>query len=110
MDKPDPGRSHEAQSAPPDGADIQRQLTDIQELQQETLALLRQLAALLLPKADPDKPRLEDLIAALVGQQNGMLILLGQIASDTSELLDRLPVRDGAKLNGLHPGNGGVRQ
>jgi hypothetical protein len=46
----------------------------------ETLALLRQLVEMLLLKGDPDKPKLEDLLAALIAQQ--ARILACQIASN----------------------------
>jgi hypothetical protein len=81
----------------------------IGEQQRETLALLRQLIEMLLPKGDPDKPKLEDLIAALVGQQTRVLILLKQIGSDVSELLDRFAPEGGGRPNGRHAGNSGVR-
>jgi hypothetical protein len=81
----------------------------IGEQQRETLALLRQLIELLLPKAGLDKPKLEDLMAALVGQQTRMLVLLQQIGSDVSGLLDRCASEGGGRPNGQHAGNGTAR-
>lgn len=76
MDNPTPGRLGEPQSARLVPADVRDEISTIAEQQRETLALLRQLIEMLLPKVDPDKPKLEDLIAVLVGQQTRMLMLL----------------------------------
>ena len=103
MTTPDANRSPRAGQPPSGDGTVSEQLAQIQELQRQTLALLRQIAELLIPKGDPDKPRLEDLIAALVGQQTGMLLLLKQIAAGVAEALDRLPVGTGAHGNGLRP-------
>jgi hypothetical protein len=65
-------------------------LAIIREQTRETLALLRQLIEMLLPKGDPDAPKLEDLIAALVAQQREMLLILKQLATDTSAVLDHV--------------------
>lgn len=67
MDNPTPGRLGEPQSARLVPADVRDEISTIAEQQRETLALLRQLIEMLLPKVDPDKPKLEDLIAVLVG-------------------------------------------
>jgi hypothetical protein len=67
VDNPTPGRLGEPQSARLVPADVRDEISTIAEQQRETLALLRQLIEMLLPKVDPDKPKLEDLIAVLVG-------------------------------------------
>ncbi|MEO8713916.1 MAG: hypothetical protein ABI369_02780 [Acetobacteraceae bacterium] len=109
MDKPLPDRPRETRSAPVAHPwDMKEEITTIGAQQKETLALLRQLIDMLLPKVDPDKPKLEELIAALVGQQTRMLILVRQIGADLSDLMDRLPEGRG-KPNGRHAGNGGVQ-
>jgi hypothetical protein len=81
-------------------------LAVIREQTRETLALLRQLIEMLLPKGDPDAPKLEDLIAALVAQQREMLLLLKHLASDMSDLLDHAAVDGRPKAQGGHAGSG----
>ncbi len=93
----------------PTPSDMRDEIALIGEQQRETLALLRQLIEMLLPRGDPDKPKLEDLIAALVGQQTRMLILLRQIGSDVAGLLDRLTPEGEARSDGRQAGNGGAR-
>ena len=64
-------------------------LTVIREQTRDILALMRQLIELLLPKGDPDGPKLEDLIAALVAQQARTLMVCQQISTDVQVLLER---------------------
>ena len=109
MDSPIPGRSREPPSPRLAPSEIREEIATIGEQQRETLALLRQLIEMLLPKVDPDKPKLEDLIAVLVGQQTRMLMLLKQIGANTSELLDHLAPEARGKPNGQRAGNGGAR-
>lgn len=78
----------------------------IREQTRETLALLRQLVEMLLPRGDPDAPKLEDLIAALVAQQREILLILKLLASDVSTLLDHDAVDGQPKAQGRHAGNG----
>ena len=105
MDNPTPGRLGEPQSARLVPADVRDEISTIAEQQRETLALLRQLIEMLLPKVDPDKPKLEDLIAVLVGQQTRMLMLLKQIGANTSELLDHFALEGRGKPKGQRAGN-----
>ena len=107
MDTPTSRHSRQPLSAPVEPSDMRDEIAVIAEQQRETLALLRQLIEMLLPKSVPDKPKLEDLIAALVGQQTRILILLTQIGSDLSELLDRSASE--GRPNGPHAGNGHAR-
>lgn len=81
-------------------------LAVIREQTRETLALLRQLVEMLLPRGDPDAPKLEDLIAALVAQQREILLILKHLAGDMSTLLDRAAVDGRPKAHGRHAGNG----
>ncbi len=64
-------------------------LSVIREQTRETVALLRQLIEMLLPRGEPDAPKLEDLIAALVMQQQETLRVVKQVAADLAALLDR---------------------
>ena len=64
-------------------------LAVIREQTRDILALMRQLIELLLPKGDPDGPKLEDLIAALVAQQARTLMVCQQISTDVQVLLER---------------------
>lgn len=61
----------------------------LREESREQLELLRTLVKLLLPKADDDGPKLEDLIAALVAQQRDILVGVRQLQSDVEALLER---------------------
>ena len=61
----------------------------IRQQTRDILALMRQLIELLLPKGDPDGPKLEDLIAALVVQQARTLMVCQQISTDVQVLLER---------------------
>ena len=104
MDNPIP-----PEPAPIATPEIRDEIAVIGEQQRETLVLLRQLIEMLLPKGDPDKPKLEDLVAALVGQQARMLMLLNQIEANVSELLDRLTPKGIGKVNDRRAGNGAPR-
>ena len=64
-------------------------LAVIREQTRDILALMRQLIELLLPKGDPDGPKLEDLIAALVAQQARTLMVCQQISTDVQVLLEQ---------------------
>ena len=64
-------------------------LAIIREQTRDILALMRQLIELLLPKGDPDGPKLEDLIAAMVAQQARTLVVCQQISTDVQVLLER---------------------
>ena len=68
-------------------------LAVIREQTRDILALMRQLIELLLPKGDPDGPKLEDLIAALVAQQARTLMVCQQISTDVQVLLERQGLR-----------------
>ena len=109
MDNSASGRSGSRLSSPRAASDMANEIAVIGEQQRETLALLRQLIEMLLPRADPDKPKLEDLIAVLVGQQGHMLRILKQLSLDMDGLLARRP-GDGSGRHREHPfGNGGTR-
>ena len=109
MDTPTSGHSRQSLSPPVARSDMADQIAIIAEQQRETLALLLRLIEMLLPKADADKPKLEDLIAALVGQQTRMLVLLQQIGSDVSCLVDRLVSEGGGRPNGPPAADAGSR-
>ncbi len=81
----------------------------IREQGRETLALLRQLIEMLLPKGDPNAPKLEDLIAALVVQQRETLRWVKQVAADQTVLIDHLMGEDHPQANGRHPPDGSAR-
>ena len=109
MENATSGRSDRPRSARLGAPDMANEIAVISEQQRETLALLRQLIEMLLPRADPDKPKLEDLIAVLVGQQGHMLRILRQLSLDMDALLERRP-GDGSGRHRGHPlGNGGMR-
>ncbi len=93
----------------PAPSDMRDEITIISAQQRKTVALLRQLVEMLLPRGDPDKPKLEDLIAALVGQQTRMLILLRQIGSDVAGLLDQLAPEGEGGPDRPQAGNSGAR-
>ena len=80
-------------SGPPSAGSAKQNLDDdlavIREQTRDILALMRQLIELLLPKGDPDGPKLEDLIAALVAQQARTLMVCQQISTDVQVLLER---------------------
>lgn len=102
-------RSPRPKSVDPTPLDMRGEIALIGEQQRETLALLRQLVEMLLPRGDPDKPKPEDLIAALVGQQTRMLVLPRQIGTDVSDVLDRLAPEGEGRLDRQQSGNGGIR-
>ena len=81
-------------------------LTIIREQTRETIALLRQLVEMLLPKSDQGAAKLEDVLAELVTQQRETLIRVKQIVTAQSVLMDHLMGDDSPSLNGRHPGNG----
>jgi hypothetical protein len=70
---------------------------------------MRQLIELLLPRGDPDKPKLEDLIAALVAQQARTLMVCQQISTDIQVLIERLAPESDGQLNGHKGANGALR-
>jgi hypothetical protein len=91
----------------------QSDLAIVRQQTRECLELLRALVGLLLNKPEREGPTLEDLIAALFGQQRDALVLLRQIASDQGAILDRLPALPldgaGAGANGHAAHNGAHR-
>jgi hypothetical protein len=91
------------------GGDVAADLDIIREQTRESLLLLRQLIEMLLPKGDPDKPKLEDLIAALVAQQARILAIVGQLGVDMSALLDLLTPVNGSSPGGRQPTKGSLR-
>jgi hypothetical protein len=82
-----PQASSERSNADPAAVEQAGEVEIIKEQTRETLALLRQLLEMLLPKSDPDKPRLEDLIAALVAQPARILAIVGQLRVDMAAVL-----------------------
>ena len=86
-----PQTSSEHSNADPTAVGLAGDVEIIKEQTRETLALLRQLVEMLLPKGDPDKPKLEDLIAALVAQQARILAIVGQLRLDMAAVLEVLP-------------------
>jgi hypothetical protein len=94
----------------PAASDWQAEIEVIGERTRETLALLRQLVEMLLPKGDdPDKPKLEDLIAAMVAQQARIVALLAQQGAHISTILELLTRRDEGGAGMRQPMNGGLR-
>ena len=81
----------------------------IKEQTRDTLALLRQLVEMLLPKGDPDKPKLEDLLAALIAQQARILAIVGQLRLDMAAVLELLPAPGGGLPGKQQPPNGGLQ-
>jgi hypothetical protein len=75
----------------------------------ETLELVRSLVALLLQKqGDDGRPRLEDLIAALVAQQRTILVCIRQIQADIDALHVRLRHPEGSSVNRHDRANAGL--
>ena len=103
-----PQASSERSNVDPAAAELAGDVEIIKEQTRETLALLRQLVEMLLPKGDPDKPKLEDLIAALVAQQARILAIVGQLRLDMAAVLQVLPPPTGG-LPGKQPPNGGLQ-
>jgi hypothetical protein len=81
----------------------------IKEQTRETLALLRKLVEMLLPKGDPDKLTLEDLLAALIAQQARILAIVGQLRLDMAAVLELLPPAGGGLPGKQQPPNGGLQ-
>jgi hypothetical protein len=102
-------RSGSQQSSRRAASDMANEITIIGEQQRETLALLRQLIEMLLPRADQDKPKLEDLIAVLVGQQQHMLRILRQLSLDMEALLGRRREDGNGRPRGHPLGDGQAR-
>lgn len=110
MGKAEPSRS--SRKPKPQGDTDQDRGDDlavIREQTRETIALLRQLVEMLLPKGDPDKPKLEDLLSALVAQQARTLLLLKQLSADISALVYHLMPNGREDLDGHHHDNGSTR-
>ena len=84
-------------------------LAVIREQTRDILALMRQLIELLLPKGDPDGPKLEDLIAALVAQQARTLMVCQQISTDVQVLLERQGSDSGGQADDHLETNGAFR-
>ena len=75
----------------------------------ETLELVRSLVALLLQKqGDDGRPRLEELIAALVAQQRTILVCIRQIQADIDALHVGLKHPEGTAAHGHARANGGL--
>jgi hypothetical protein len=91
------------------GAHIADDLDIIREQTRESLLLLRQLIEMLLPKGDPDKPKLEDLMAALVAQQARILAIVSRLGMDMSAVLDLLAPVNGSAPAGRQPTSGSLR-
>lgn len=104
MDQAHPGQNGD--DTGPATAARDDDLAVIREQTRETLALLRQLIEMLLPKGDPDAPKLEDLLAALVAQQREILLILKHLASDISTLLDHAAADGRPLTQGRPAGNG----
>jgi hypothetical protein len=84
-----PGRGTTQPEKPGEGGVSDDDLEVIREQTREILVLLRQLIEMLLPRGDPDGPKLEDLLAALIGLQRETLAVVRQTSADVSALLDR---------------------
>ncbi|MDE1905046.1 MAG: hypothetical protein KGH75_01165 [Rhodospirillales bacterium] len=97
-----------AAAAPQDS--VAEVLAILREESREQLELLRTLVRLLLPKADDDGPKLEDLIAALVAQQRDILLAIRQVQSDVIALHEqREGVGGDSSETGHLNGNGAAR-
>ena len=98
-----------AKKTPPDEFPLD-DISILREESREQLELLRTLVKLLLPKADDDGPKLEDLIAALVTQQRDIIVGIRQMQSDVEVLLERSEGRSASNEpphpNGNGSGNG----
>ncbi|MCB8883060.1 hypothetical protein ACELLULO517_22620 [Acidisoma cellulosilytica] len=104
----EPGKT--GAEAPPSGH-FTEDIAVLREESREQLELLRTLVRLLLPKADDDGPKLEDLLAALIAQQRDILLAIRQVQSDIEAVLERLdddPSHDGGSshVNGNGSANG----
>ena len=77
----------------------------------ETLELVRSLVALLLQQrqGDDGRPKLEDLLAALVAQLRDILASVQQIRADLGTLHDRVDRAIGRAGHGHGRGNGAAR-
>jgi hypothetical protein len=97
------GQTAAKAEAPREHAD---DLTVIREQTRQCVMLLRQLIEMLLPKGDPDAPKLEDLIAAMVAQQRETLHAVKQVSSDLNALADHVMDASRPAPNGRHAGSG----
>jgi signal transduction histidine kinase len=88
---------HDDGEAPNDLAVIRAQTS-------ESLQILRNLLALLMPQTDDGGPKLEDLIAALVAQQRDIQAGIARLQSDMNALFDRLDRSSGAENQRGLPG------
>lgn len=109
MDRPAPEHtgSHAAEREP--SSSWEEDLAVIRDQTHESVELLRRLVEMLLPKGDPDAPKLEDLLAALIVQQRETLQLAKQIAAGMSVLLDHALGDHRPRADGRHGGNGTFR-
>ena len=106
MDGSQATASGKGRPEPGGGAD----LAIIRDQTQETLELVRSLVALLLQRqGDDGRPRLEELIAALVAQQRTILATVRQIQADLDALHDKLDRPDSTTGNGRDRADGGLR-
>jgi len=104
-----PQASSEHRSEDPAAVEMAGDVEVIKEQTRETLALLRQLVEMLLPKGDLDKPKLEDLLAALIAQQARILAIVGQLRLDMAAVLELLPPPGGGLPEKQQPPNGGLQ-
>ena len=100
------GRQAKSNAGEPD---LNDDIVVIREQTRDTLALMRQLIELLLPKGDPDRPKLEDLIAALIAQQARTLMVCQQISTDIQVLIERSTPEGGSQIDGHKGANGALR-
>ena len=90
-----PANDTDQQNPDQDNGEAPIDLAVIRDQTSESLQILRSLLSIMLPKADGDGPKLEDLIAALVAQQRDILAGVARLQSDMDGLFDRLDSRNG---------------
>jgi hypothetical protein len=90
-----PAKDTDKQNPDQDNGEAPSDLAVIRDQTSESLQILRSLLSIMLPKADDDGPKLEDLIAALVAQQRDILAGVARLQSDMDGLFDRLDSRNG---------------
>ena len=101
--------SSERSNVDPAAVELAGDVEIIKEQTRQTLALLRQLVEMLLPKGDPDKPKLEDLLAALIAQQARILAIVGQLRLDMAAVLELLPPAGSGLPGKQQPPSGGLQ-
>jgi hypothetical protein len=95
-----PANDTDQQNPNQDDREAPSDLAVIRDQTSESLQILRSLLSIMLPKADGDGPKLEDLIAALVAQQRDILAGVARLQSDMDALYERLDSRNGADRHG----------